>query len=111
MVQSDGGDSRGGVRALIDRKTAAEPVTVDNFNRAESDLFGGILKEAGALGKFHHSREPANIDHQTVIRLNRDTLIVSPVRSRRRASDGDPAGRRVAFRVMQVSTRITMFPR
>ena len=68
-----------GFVALIGQQaTAAEPVTVDNFNRAESDLyFGGILKEAGALGKFHHSREPANIDHQTVIRLNRDTLYSS----------------------------------
>ena len=65
--------------ALIGQQaTAAEPVTVDNFNRAESDLyFGGVLKEAGALGTFHHSREPADIDHQTVIRLNRDTLYSS----------------------------------
>lgn len=60
------------------RATAAEPVTVDNFNRAESDLyFAGIVKDAGALGTFHHSREPASIDHQTVIRLNRDTLYSS----------------------------------
>ena len=68
-----------GFVALIGQQaTAAEPVTVDNFNRAESDLyFGGVLKEAGALGTIHHSREPANIDHQTVIRLNRDTLYSS----------------------------------
>lgn len=60
------------------RATAAEPVTVDNFNRAESDLyFAGIIKDAGAPGTFHHSREPASIDHQTVIRLNRDTLYSS----------------------------------
>lgn len=67
--------------ALIGQQaTAAEPVTVDNFNRAESDLyFGGVLKDAGALGTFHHSREPADIDHQTVIRLNRDTLYSSAV--------------------------------
>jgi len=69
------------IAALIGHQAmAAEPVTVDNFNRAESDLyFGGILKEAGTLGKFHHSREPASIDHQTVIRLNRDTLYSSAV--------------------------------
>jgi hypothetical protein len=55
------------------------PVTVDNFVRAESDLYlGGILKDAdGALAKFNHRREPADIDHQTVIRLNRDTLYSS----------------------------------
>src|SRR5512139_1303382 len=56
------------------------PVTVDNFIRAESDLyFGGILKDSGAIGKFQHRREPAGIDNQTVIRLNRDTLYSSAV--------------------------------
>ena len=56
------------------------PVTVDNFIRAESDLyFGGILKDGGGIGKFLHRREPARIDNQTVIRLNRDTLYSSAV--------------------------------
>lgn len=55
------------------------PVTVDNFVRAESDLyFGGILKDSGGvIGTFNHRREPASIDNQTVIRLNRDTLYSS----------------------------------
>jgi hypothetical protein len=55
---------------------AAVPVTVDNFVRAESDLYmGGILRDSGgALGKFNHRREVASVDDQTVIRLNRDTL-------------------------------------
>jgi len=58
----------------------AIPVTVDNFVRAESDLyFAGILKDSGATGKFLHRREPARIDNQTVIRLNRDTLYSSAV--------------------------------
>ena len=56
----------------------AVSVTVDNFTRAESDLyFGGILKDSGAIGAFLHRREPARIDSQTVIRLNRDTLYSS----------------------------------
>lgn len=57
------------------------PVTVDNFARAESDLYlAGVLKDSGgALAKFNHHREPANIAHQTVIRLNRDTLYSSIV--------------------------------
>src|SRR6266436_67765 len=56
------------------------PVTVDNFIRAESDLyFRGILKDSGAIGKFLHRREPARIDNQTVIRLNRDTLYSSAI--------------------------------
>lgn len=55
------------------------PVTVDNFVRAESDLyFTNLLKDSGgALGKFNHRREPASIEKQTVIRLNRDTLYSS----------------------------------
>jgi hypothetical protein len=58
----------------------AIPVTIDNFARAESDLyFGGILKDSGGIGKFLHRREPARIDKQTVIRLNRDTLYSSAV--------------------------------
>ena len=50
------------------------PVTVQNFVRAETDMyFGGFVKK-GAFGKFYHDREPANIDKQDVIRINRDTL-------------------------------------
>lgn len=57
------------------------PVTVDNFVRAESDLYmGGILKDGGGvMGKFNHRREVANVDKQTVIRLNRDTIYSSAV--------------------------------
>jgi hypothetical protein len=52
----------------------AVPVTVDNFVRAESDLyFGGVIKNFG-FGKFGFDREPTPIDQQTVIRMNRDTL-------------------------------------
>src|ERR1700733_4643787 len=51
------------------------PVTVDNFTRAESDLyFHSIGVKEGGFGKFFHNREPAPIDNQNVIRLNRDTL-------------------------------------
>ena len=54
------------------------PVTIDNFPRAESDLYiAGLIKDSGGIGKFNHRREPANIDKQTVIRLNRDTLYSS----------------------------------
>src|SRR3954469_14429514 len=49
-------------------------VTVDNFPRAESDSYFGRFVKDGGFGKFHHERELADIDHQTVIRLNRDTL-------------------------------------
>jgi hypothetical protein len=62
--------------------TAADPaptvVTPWNFVRAESDTYmGNLAREAGALGKFQHRREPATIENQAVIRLNRDTLYSS----------------------------------
>ncbi|QOZ69063.1 DUF1254 domain-containing protein [Bradyrhizobium arachidis] len=51
------------------------PVTVDNFGRAESDLyFGNGVKDAGGIGKLFHHREPIQINKQMVIRSNRDTL-------------------------------------
>ncbi|MHA4843634.1 DUF1254 domain-containing protein [Flavitalea antarctica] len=54
--------------------TQLVPVTAENFVRAESDLyFNGIVKNGG-FGKFDHTREPAPLDKQTVIRLNRDTV-------------------------------------
>ncbi|WP_086999524.1 DUF1214 domain-containing protein [Rhizobium sullae] len=53
---------------------AAEAVTVDNFVRAESDLYFSNIVKDGGFGKFNHRREPATIENQTVIRLNRDTL-------------------------------------
>ncbi|WP_371744813.1 DUF1254 domain-containing protein [Nordella sp. HKS 07] len=55
------------------------PVTIENFARAESDLyFGGVVKNGG-FGKFDHTREMAPLDKQSVIRLNRDTLYSSAV--------------------------------
>lgn len=64
--------------ATLPDKTAV-PVTVDNFVRAESDQYIGSLVKQGALGKLSHRREPASIDDQAVIRLNRDTLYTSGV--------------------------------
>ena len=58
---------------------SAVNVGVDNFIRAESDMYlAGLVKEGG-IGKLHHRREPASIENQTVIRLNRDTLYTSGV--------------------------------
>ena len=53
---------------------AATPVGVDNFVRAESDLYMGKMVVDGGVGKFIHSRAPVAIDAQNVIRMNRDTL-------------------------------------
>ncbi|WP_166307166.1 DUF1254 domain-containing protein [Bradyrhizobium sp. 2S1] len=52
----------------------AVPVTVDNFIRAETDLYLGNIARENGFGRFNHNREPASLDKQAVIRLNRDTL-------------------------------------
>jgi hypothetical protein len=59
--------------------SAPMPVTVDNFVRAESDLYLGNIAKDGGFGKFNHRREPARLGNQTVIRLNRDTLYSAAV--------------------------------
>ena len=48
------------------------PVTADNFNRAETDMYFALVVKKGALGKFVHLRE-LPID-SIVVRPNRDTL-------------------------------------
>jgi hypothetical protein len=61
--------------AFAQAQDSKQRVTTDNFVRAETDNYLAMnAKVVGALGKFHHSREPASIDNQTVIRMNRDTL-------------------------------------
>lgn len=55
-------------------RAQAIPVTVDNFIRAESDLYLSNVAKDGGFGKFVHRREPAAVENQTIIRLNRDTL-------------------------------------
>ncbi len=54
-------------------------VTVDNFIGAESDLYLSNVVKDGGFGKFNHRRQPATIENQTVIRLNRDTLYSAAV--------------------------------
>lgn len=60
--------------------SALIPVTVENFTRAESDVyFAATVKGFDAFGKFGHNRLPTPIDKQTVIRMNRDTLYSAAV--------------------------------
>ena len=50
-------------------------VNVDNFARAESDrMFAAVLRDSGGVNRGTHNRVPTPIDHQPVIRQNRDTL-------------------------------------
>lgn len=51
------------------------PVNVENFAVAETHrMMSDLQRDAGGVNRFRHNREPAAIEHQTVIRLNRDTL-------------------------------------
>ena len=54
-------------------------VTPDNFNRAETDMYFEKLADEGGLGTFAHHRQLVEIDRQTVIRSNRDTLYSTAV--------------------------------
>ena len=56
--------------------TTAEltPVTVKNFQRAESDHYFSTTVKLSGIGKFYHYRTPTAIDKQNVVRMNRDTL-------------------------------------
>jgi len=87
-------------------------VTVDNFIRAESDLyFTGIVKKGG-FGRFEISRKLTAIDQQNVIRLNRDTLYAAAVFDLDAAPVAielpDPGAR---FMSMQVLTQDQYTPR
>src|SRR6266850_2553349 len=53
---------------------AAVPVTADNYNRAQTDVYFGQTVKAGAFGKFRHGRELAPIVSRGIVRPNRDTL-------------------------------------
>ncbi|MEI5665687.1 DUF1254 domain-containing protein [Bosea sp. CCNWLW174] len=58
---------------------APVPVTVDNFVRAETDRYFTNSVNGGGFGAWHHIRDLIPIDHQPVIRGNRDTLYSSRV--------------------------------
>jgi hypothetical protein len=50
-------------------------VNADNFRRAETHrMMAGLQRDASGVNLFKHNREPASVDKQTVIRMNRDTL-------------------------------------
>ena len=52
----------------------AELVTIENYNRAQTDVyFAGVVKNGG-FGKFRHGRELAPPAQQGIPRPNRDTL-------------------------------------
>ena len=53
----------------------APKVTAFNYVRAESDIqMKGYIESFDILGKFHHNRQPYDVNNQITIRGNRDTL-------------------------------------
>lgn len=65
------------------KQTATAPTTVhvnvENFIRAETDMYFAKSVNDGGLGKLTHLRQLADIDNQTVVRMNRDTIYSSGV--------------------------------
>ncbi|MEV7279700.1 DUF1254 domain-containing protein [Streptomyces sp. NPDC093111] len=61
---------------MVQRQSTPEAVavTVENFPRAESDMYFSVSANQGGFGAFHHHRALMPIDHQSVVRANRDTL-------------------------------------
>ena len=57
----------------------AVPVTVQNFTRAETDMYFASFVKRGGLGKMVHNRGVTPVDKQDVVRMNRDTLYSSGV--------------------------------
>ena len=49
------------------------PVTVENFNRAETDMYFGVFVKRAGVGTYFHYRELTPAGTQSV-RVNRDTL-------------------------------------
>jgi hypothetical protein len=55
--------------------SSAELVTVENYNRAQSDVYYAGAVRGGAFGQFRHGRELTSPDQRNIIiRPNRDTL-------------------------------------
>lgn len=49
-------------------------VDLSNFARAETDMYFNKNVAENGIGNLVHVREPASINNQTVVRMNRDTL-------------------------------------
>lgn len=55
-------------------------VNADTFVRAETDrMFAALAADAGGVNRLSHARTPTPLDHQPVIRMNRDTLYSSAI--------------------------------
>lgn len=64
------------VAFLTSTAYSEEPVTAQNFARAETDNYIRVGMQAAGIGvnQLHHYRDPVTAENQTVIRQNQDTL-------------------------------------
>jgi len=62
---------------IASTQTASGPtvlVTIENYNRAQTDVYFALIARGGGFAKFMHARDLAPIDQRGIIRPNRDTL-------------------------------------
>src|SRR5258708_12465772 len=59
-------------------QTPAVPVTADNYNRAQTDVYFGQTVKAGALGKFRRGRELAPTVNPRILPPNPHPLYSFP---------------------------------
>ncbi|WP_426594050.1 DUF1214 domain-containing protein [Cellulomonas sp. McL0617] len=80
------------------------PVGVDNFVRAESDrMFDFVLHDTGGTNQWLVNRTPTPLDHQPIIRQNRDTLYsatIADVSAGARITVPDTGGRYASVMVI-----------
>ncbi|RZN09999.1 carboxylesterase [Bradyrhizobium genosp. SA-3] len=63
--------------SIASAQTSTAPtqtVTVENYNRAQTDVYFADVVKNGGFGKFGHGRELAQPVKQGIVRPNRDTL-------------------------------------
>jgi hypothetical protein len=63
--------------AVAQAQTPTSPsalVTIDNYSRAQSDVYFAGAAKGGGFGRFQHSRELTPPQQRGIIRPNRDTL-------------------------------------
>lgn len=54
--------------------SAHQPVTIETYNRAQTDSYFAGIAKGGGFGQFRHGRELAAPVQQGIVRPNRDTL-------------------------------------
>jgi hypothetical protein len=64
----------GTVASAQTSNSAIQPVTIESYNRAQTDVYLAGVVRNGGFGKFRHGRELAPHVQQGIVRPNRDTL-------------------------------------